>query len=100
MSIRRVQQITFFVWLLLSISSLLGLLFTFLYLKDIPAGADVSDNLKFISWLCLITASISIYELFNSIVKRSSKNKSLDDNIKDFYTYQNLQEPPDVEMYN
>ncbi len=100
MSIKRTTQITFFIWLLLGIASLLGLLFTFLYLKNIPTGAEISDNLKFLSWACLIIASISIYELFNNITNSFKKSKSLDENIKDFYTYQNLQEPPDVQMYN
>jgi hypothetical protein len=90
----------FIFWILMIILSLSGLLLIYILFKDVFIGHPFSALFFIFSWFCLILTSISFYKIIFSVINKNDKRKNLEENINDFYRYQNLSQPPDSQMYN
>ena len=53
-----------------------------------------------LSILNLVIAIVSVYEIYNNARQKVFERNKKEKNIKDFYSYQQLLEPPDADMNN
>lgn len=94
------RGLAFIFWILLILLSISSLLLINILAKDVFIGHPFSALFFIFSWFCIIITSISIYKIIFRMINRKDKRKNLEENIKDFYRYQKLSEPPDSRMYN
>jgi len=92
--------LSFIFWILLIILSISSLLLIYIFFKDVFIVHPFSALFFIFSWFCIIITSISVYKIIFCVINKKDKRKNLEENINDFYRYQELSEPPDSRMYN
>jgi len=99
MNNQRSVRLSFIIFLLFSILSFIGITLIIVLYNNIIYQNNFF-SIMFIFWVCIIIASISIYEFYSKLILNYNKTKSLEENIKEFYQHQNLEQSSNVEMYN
>jgi len=100
MNNQKSNNLKIFICLLIVTFSLIGIVLNFLFSKNLSASINFNLYAIIFLWFCIVTTTISIYEIFEKFINTNDTQKSLEDNIKDFYQSKNLDNKSDVEMYN
>jgi len=97
---RKFRNSLFIFWLILTAVSVIWIMFTFYNYIDLMFTESAFLFVFIISWIGLIIASISIYEIFINDKDILNKKQKTQDTVKEVYRYQQVLDPPDAEMNN
>ena len=96
---RITKKVLFIFWTILSIQSMVWIIFNILNLGLL--FREFTFQFVFIlSCLSFLVSVISIKDLISDVNDILKEEKNKQKNVKDVYTYNQLLDPPDTNMYN